>query len=603
MSHFPFSSAWKLDLGAHLEQDGRALFKVWAPFASSLQLKIGGDFHSMRKDAQGYFSTEIEGISEEMPYSYLFPDGRERNDPASRYLPEGVFGPSLIIDSQGFAWTDAQWKGAPQTDLVFYECHVGTMTSEGTFDGVRSKLPYLKELGITCLELMPVAQFSGRWGWGYDGVYPYAPHNAYGDPRALKELVNACHEAGIAVCLDVVYNHFGPEGCFVHEFGPYFSEDKHTLWGKAINYDGPQNAHVRHFMIQNALHWVAEYHVDILRIDAVHAIRDRSTPSFLQELTHAVHAMAEQLQRRIYVVMESEDNDSMLLRPRNEGGVEADAWWDEDVHHALHVALTGEKHGYYQDYVGFDDLATALERGVVYTGQHSSYHGRAHGSSFDGIRIEQFIIFSQNHDQVGNRAQGDRLSQHIAFEEEKAIAFFLLLSPYLPLLFMGQEYGESHPFPFFADFRDEKLMHAVFEGRKKIGGGEFLYPDGRSFQRAKLSWEHKPPLVALYRALIELRRTSSAFRGLERKDVRVMHRGAVFCLEYRQSFGLVVNFAQGKQEIDLPFSFPGQVALHSEQEPFGGAHPVEYNAAHKRLTMHAPGGVVLYHSRTRHECR
>lgn len=547
-----------MNLGANLK-DNKVSFKVWAPHFDAVQVAIGNDLFPMQKDDTGYFSTVLENIAPQTLYSYLLPDGQKRADPVSRSLPNGVFGETEIIDTQSFKWTDSTWRGVKRNDLIFYECHVGTFTKEGTFRAIIEKLPYLKELGITCLELMPVASFPGRCNWGYDGVNLYAPHHLYGGPEGLKELVNAAHNHNIAIALDVVYNHFGPDGAFFVGFGPYLTDKYKTPWGMALNYDGAYSQEVRNFIIQNALYWINEYHIDALRLDALHAIYDFSANHVLKELSTAVEDISQKTGRKIYLAGESDLNDSYLIRPKNLGGKGLDFWWAEDFHHSLHVFLTAETESYYQDFQK-EDLSQALKEGVVYQGKYSPYRKHFVGNSFEGIQEDQLIIFSQNHDQVGNRPFGNRLSTQISFREQKTLALLLLFSPYIPLLFMGQEYGEKNPFEYFVDYDNEKLMKAIYEGRKKEFNlaGELPLPNFDAFQRSKLSWDRNEGLFTLYKTLIALR------SHYLRKIINVVADEKTLFWEYEDLY-LFTSFDENRKEMP---SYP--LLLHTEEKRFGG---------------------------------
>ena len=373
----------RTDLGANYFGRGCS-FHVWAPRTQRLDLQLlGPESHRripMQPTERGYFQTSVAGLASGSLYLYCLDNGQQRPDPASRFQAEGVHGPSQIVDLH-FDWQDQSWKGLPLEDYLIYELHVGTFTNEGTFDAAISQLDALRELGITAVELMPVAQFPGNRNWGYDGVYPYAVQNSYGGPLGLKRLVQACHERGLAAILDVVYNHLGPEGNYLGEFGYYFTDRYRTPWGDAINFDGPHSDEVRRFFIENALYWITEFHFDALRLDAVHAIFDHSARPFLAELSEAVHRRGEELQRLVYLIPESSLNDVRLIRPREQGGCGCDAQWNDDFHHSLHTLLTGERTGYYQDFGTIEHLVKSLREGYVYTGQYSQYRQRRHGSS------------------------------------------------------------------------------------------------------------------------------------------------------------------------------------------------------------------------------
>ena len=462
---------WKLDIGSTLLEDGSVRFRVWAPRADGISVRIFSDSEnrlvSLRREERGYFSAVVDGVREGDRYLYLLDDGAERPDPVSRFQPDGVHGPSQVVDPQSFSWTDGAWRGRPLHEYLMYELHVGTGSGEGTFEALIPLLDHLLELGITAVELMPVAQFPGERNWGYDGVYPFAPQNSYGGPDGLKKLIDACHARGLAVVLDVVYNHLGPEGNYLHGFGPYFTDRYHTPWGEAVNFDGPYSDEVRRYFFDNALHWVCEYHVDALRLDAVHGIFDFSARHFLEELAAEIHREAGSLGRQIHVIAESDLNDVRLVNPLGQGGYGLDGQWNDDFHHILHTLLTGEKDGYYQDFAGVGQLAKSLSDRFVYSGQYSRFRRRSHGNSADGRPARQFVVFAQNHDQVGNRMFGERLSTLVSFESLKLAAGAVLLSPYIPLLFMGEEYGEEAPFLYFISHSDPGLVDAVREGRKE----------------------------------------------------------------------------------------------------------------------------------------
>ncbi len=457
----------EMGLGATYLGEGQCFFRVWAPFVKAVGVHIVAPearVITLKKQRGGYHQGTVANLIPGATYYYVLDGEKERPDPVSRCQSEGVHGPSQVTDS-AFPWNDLSWPGLPLQDYIIYELHVGTFTADGTFDAGIACLDELKELGITAIELMPVAQFPGNRNWGYDGVYPFAPQNAYGGPQGLKRLVNACHERGMAVVLDVVYNHLGPEGNYLADFGPYFTDRYRTPWGPAINFDGPYSDEVRRFFIENALYWVTDFHIDSLRIDAVHGIFDSSASPFLEQLASDVHERADRLNRRIYVTAESDLNDSRLIRSGEVAGYGLDAQWNDDFHHALHALLTGEQTGYYEDFGRFHHLVKAFREGFVYSGQYSAYRHRRHGNSSCGIPVHKFVVFAQNHDQVGNRMRGDRLSQLVTHEKMKLAAATVLLSPFIPLLFMGEEYGETAPFPFFVSHSDPATIEATRQGR------------------------------------------------------------------------------------------------------------------------------------------
>ncbi len=508
---------------------------VWAPKVASISLRVGGESRDilMKPDRNGYFTTFVTGLGPGRRYYYLLNGNQTRPDPVSRSQPEGVHGPSEVIDPEEFKWDDHAWKGIPLEGMIIYEIHTGTFTQEGTFEAIIPFFNYLKnELGVTAIELMPVAQFPGERNWGYDGTYLYAPQHSYGGPKGLKSLINACHLKGLAVILDVVYNHLGPEGNYLVDYGPYFTERYKTPWGPAINFDGPESDDVRNFVIDNALYWVTEYHVDGLRIDAIHGIFDFSPRHILLDISEAVHRQSRNLGRPVFVFAESDLNDVRVIHTPKKGGYGLDAQWNDDFHHSLHTLLTNERNGYYQDFGDIHQLAKALREGFVYSGQYSSFRKRRHGSSSKFLSSGKFVVFSQNHDQVGNRMRGDRLSTLVSFEALKLAAGMVLLSPNIPLLFMGEEYGEDAPFQYFVSHSEQELIEAVRRGRKDefagFGWGDEL-PDPQdeaTFFRSKIQLEkHKNGkhsiLFELYRTLIRLRKEFSSLSHLDNADMKV----------------------------------------------------------------------------------
>ena len=530
-------------LGATFLADDRCRFLVWAPFAEAVDLRIVSPharIARLEKAEKGYHQVVLNEVDPASRYLYRLHvepkpgdkrDPVERPDPASRYQPEGVHGPSQVV-SINFAWEDANWRNHPLSQYIIYELHVGTFTPEGDFDAVIPHLDRLTEIGITAVELMPVAQFPGNRNWGYDGTYPFAAQNSYGGPAGLKRLVNACHRKGLAVVLDVVYNHLGPEGNYLRDFGPYFTDFYKTPWGEAVNFDGPHSDEVRRFFIENALYWVCDCHVDALRIDAVHAILDFTARPFLEQLGRAVQREAERLNRRIYCIAESALNDTRVIRARELGGFGLDAQWNDDFHHALHSLLTGETSGYYRDFGRLQDLSLSWREGFVYSGRYSRYRRRRHGNSSRNILARQFIVFAQNHDQIGNRMRGERLTQLVTFEQLKLAAGVVLLSPFIPLLFMGEEYGELAPFQYFIHHSDPGLVEAVREGRRRefaAFGWQTDPPDPQdetSFRQAKLNQalcregNHRV-LMNFYRDLIRLRKTNASLAQPSKKNMAV----------------------------------------------------------------------------------
>ncbi|HUO83976.1 MAG TPA: malto-oligosyltrehalose trehalohydrolase [Thermoanaerobaculia bacterium] len=514
--------------------DGRTRFRVWAPDVEQMTLVASSPRSrrmAMEPAGNGYWEAVLEDAPPGMLYRYALDPNRSFPDPASRSQPLGVHGDSEVVDL-GFEWTDRGWTGLPLAHYVMYEIHVGTFTPDGTFDAVIGHLDELRELGITAIELMPVAQFPGDRNWGYDGVYPFAAQASYGGIRGLQRLVDACHARGMAAVLDVVYNHLGPEGSYPAAFGPYFTDRYRTPWGDAINFDGPHSDGVRDYFVANALHWIGDVHFDALRLDAVHAIPDQSARPFLQQLAEEVHRTGKELGRAVYLIAESDLNDPRLLRDAGAGGFGLDAQWSDDFHHALHALLTGESSGYYQDFGRLEDLATAWRESFVYSGRYSGHRRRNHGATVADLPPERFVVSSQNHDQIGNRMSGERLSVLVPFEALQLSAGLVLLSPYLPLLFMGEEYGETAPFLYFISHTDQDLVDAVRRGRRE----EFLAfawkedpPDPyarETFERSKLDHSLKGSgshahRLAWYRALLKLRREHPALGSPARDAMEV----------------------------------------------------------------------------------
>jgi maltooligosyltrehalose trehalohydrolase len=458
-----------MPIGALVTGPQQVTFRTWAPWAKTLSVEILSpqpETVPMEPRPFGYWEATISNIVSGARYQYVLHDKLKRPDPASRFQPDGVHGPSQVIDPASFRWTDQQWKGLPLQDYIIYELHPGTFTQAGTFEAIIPFLTHLRdEVGITAIELMPVAQFPGTRNWGYDGTYLYAPHNSYGGPTGLHRLIDACHATGMAVILDVVYNHLGPEGNYWGNFGPFFTDHYRTPWGSAVNFDGPHSDAVREIIIQNGVYWTRDFHFDALRLDAVHGIFDASVSHILKDIREAVHAAAKQDGRSVWVIAESDLNDVKLITPSAKGGYNLDAQWSDDFHHALHALVTGERQGYYQDFGTLDHVATAFRKHFVYSGQYSHHRHRKHGNSAAQCLPSQFVVFAQNHDQVGNRAQGDRLSTLIPHAAQQVLTASVLLSPFIPLLFMGEEYGERSPFHYFIDHGDQGLVEAVRKGR------------------------------------------------------------------------------------------------------------------------------------------
>jgi maltooligosyltrehalose trehalohydrolase len=507
-------AATHLDLGANLSGN-QCAFRVWAPNAQTLRLRLNGKDHEMRREAHGVFALTLPAGAGEK-YFYIVDGGKTVADPVSRSLPEGVHGPTEIIDPENFQWSQSEdaWRGLELRSAIIYELHVGTFTPAGTFDAVIERLDYLKKLGVTVLELMPVAAFPGDRNWGYDGVSPYAVQSSYGGPAGLKRLVNAAHRAGLGVMLDVVYNHLGHEGNYLRLFGPYFTSRHQTPWGDAVNFDGTGADGIRRYVIENALYWIREYHLDGLRLDAVQTIYDDSPRHILAEIQERVQSLAHDLGRRVLIIAETDANDPKLIRPAKESGYGLDAVWSDDFHHAVHTLFTGERSGYYQDFGQPRQIARTLAQGFCFQGELFNFWGKSRGAPPTGIPLERHVFCIQNHDQVGNRAKGERLSQLLPPGACKVAAALLLLAPETPLLFMGEEYGESAPFQYFTSYGDRDLARAVSEGRRRefkdFSWDEVPDPqDPATFARSKLHWEQageENEILRWYCSLIALRK-------------------------------------------------------------------------------------------------
>lgn len=509
-------------LGAVILPEGACEFRVWAPEAREVEVRLtdGGRVEPMLPRGDGYFGARLSGVRPGAPYLLRLNREVERPDPASRLQADGVHGPSRVVDL-AYPWQDTAWRGVPLWDYVIYELHVGTFSKSGTFEGVIAELARLRDLGVTAIELMPVAQFPGARNWGYDGVFPFAVQSSYGGPRALQRLVDECHRAGIAVVLDVVYNHLGPEGNHLAEFGPYFTDAYKTPWGSAINFDGPDSEGVRRYFIENALQWIEDFHIDALRLDAVHAIIDRSARPFLEELAEVLHRRGEELGRHVYLIAESDLNDPRMVRSSELGGNGLDAMWCDDFHHAAHVLLTGEQSGYYSDFGRVEHLARAWRSAMSSPGEFSPFRKRRHGRAGPDLRPEQCVVCLQNHDQIGNRMRGERLGELVGLEQQKVAAGLVCLSAFVPLLFMGEEYGDPAPFQYFIDHGDPELVEAVRRGRREefaAFGWMENAPDPagpETLERCVLNHALRSnpkhaALHALYKRLLEVRRSLSA---------------------------------------------------------------------------------------------
>lgn len=520
-------------LGVVPANDGTVHIKIWAPIANAVGIKVIKNGHILPLDRTDlhFWTAQTDTLQVGDLYKVIV-DNKELPDPASVAQPEGVHGPSAVRDLHSHSWRNTAWKNIPLEEYIIYELHTGTFSEPGTFSGIEEKLDYLVDLGITAIEIMPVAQFPGSRNWGYDGVYLYAVQESYGGAENLQKLVDACHEKGLAVVLDVVYNHFGPEGNYSAAYGPYFTDKYKTPWGQAVNFDDDYCDGVREFFIENVLMWFRDFHIDALRMDAVQAIKDFSPVHILKDISEHIDALEKITGRRHYTIAEVDLNDVRFINSFEKGGFEMDAQWVDEFHHALRVAAGGERIGYYSDFEGIAHLAKAYTDVYVYNGNYSPHRKKNFGTKVEDHPGEQFVVFAQNHDQVGNRMLGERIGQFVTFEMQKLVAGATLASPFLPLLFMGEEYNEKNPFLYFVSHGDEELIEAVRKGRKAefiafFSGGEAPDPQSEeTFMQSKLNWElpektaHKE-MLEYYRKLIRLRKTEPALKALNRKNVEV----------------------------------------------------------------------------------
>jgi len=570
-----------------VSDDNSCEFTVWAPKANSMHLVLEetGQKIKMDKQEHGYYTITVENINHGTQYKYLINDSEKYPDPASLSQPEGVHEASEVINLKNFNWTDSGWANIPLNEMIQYELHTGTFSDKGDFNGIISKLDYLKDLGVNTIEILPVSQFSGHRNWGYDGVYPFAVQNSYGGPKKLMELVNACHQKGIAVILDVVYNHFGPEGNYTSNYGYYFTDHYSTPWGQPINFDGPHSDGVRNYVLQNALMWCRDYHIDGLRLDAVHAIYDFSAKHIMQELAENIAELEKETGRKHYLIAESHLNDVRYISPTEKGGYGLDAQWSDDFHHAIHTLTSGERKGYYVDFGKPEHLSKAIKNAFVYDGQYSEFRKKTYGNTTENNPGEQFVIFNQNHDQVGNRLHGDRLISMTDFETAKVIAGATLTAPNVPMLFMGEEYGERNPFYYFVSHLDPKLNKLVREGRKNefkdfyADAAESMNPDAsETFEASKLSWNieknaEKKAMHGFYRELIQIRTTHPVLKVNDKQNLEILENGKLFVMERKQgkqSILVIMNFDEQSQPVFVNLKNNFTKILDSAEEKWNG---------------------------------
>jgi maltooligosyltrehalose trehalohydrolase len=567
-------------LGAAVLPEGGVQFRVWAPFAERVEVVADGRRVPMTPEDRGYHAVVDPNARPGSRYGFRLGDQeRVLPDPASRHQPDGVHGLSEVVAP---ANPPPEWPGLDIRDHVISEIHVGTASEDGTFDGLVKYVDHLAATGVTAVELMPIAEFPGTRNWGYDGVFPYAVHHAYGGPAGLRRFVENCHARGLAVILDVVYNHLGPEGNYLREFGPYFTDRHRTPWGDAVNFDGPGSDEVRRYFGGNAMMWLEEFGVDALRIDAVHGIVDTTARPFLMELAEAKQELTERLGRPRYLIAETNLNDVRMVTPLAEGGIGMDAQWNDDFHHAVHVLVTGERDGYYADFGTMRDLADTYERGFAYRGRYSPFRGHRAGSDSSHVPLERFVVFVQNHDQVGNRVRGDRLAPRLDLETRKVVAGLALLHPSIPLLFQGEEYGDEAPFPYFVSHTDPDLVEDVRRGRREgfasFGwAGEPPDPqDEATFESARIDLSHAgrgehAALLAWHRELIRLRREVPALHGGIRAQAEVDEDRRLIVVRRRSDGEAVVAANLGREPATVRLEGGGwQPALHSADRRWGG---------------------------------
>jgi len=601
-------------LGVNFNTGEQASISVWAPKAEKVAMALSDNTTvPLQKEEFGYWTTQTYKLQPGELYKFVLDDNQPLPDPASVSQPQGVHGFSQALNLKDFNWTDGNWKNISLPDYVLYELHTGTFTPQGTFAGIETKLDYLKELGVNAIEIMPVAQFPGSRNWGYDGVFPYAVQDSYGGPEGLKHLVNLCHQREIAVVLDVVYNHLGPEGNYLGAYGHYFTDKYNTPWGPALNFDDAWCDGVRRYFIENLLMWFRDFHIDAVRMDAVHAIKDFSPVHILQEMKQYVNQLMDETGRIHYMIVELDLNDTRFINPVEAGGFGMDAQWVDEFHHALRVTATGENTGYYSDFTGIEHLAKAYQDAYVFDGQYSPHRFKHFGVKAENNPGEQFIIFTQNHDQVGNRMLGERTSQLVSFEMQKLMAGAVMVSPYLPMLWMGEEYGELHPFQYFVSHTDPELAETVRKGRKAEfaafhAQGEAPNPGSeKTFNNSKLQWdlpqqEPHSTMLRWYKTLLQLRREQPVMRHLDRKRVNaVANANDKTLLLHRwhedQHLICLMNFSATSQQITLP-TYTGQwqkILDSAAPEWHGPAAAPENVAGNEQLTLQ-PESLVLFTS-------
>lgn len=599
------------NIGVSFIEDHTAEIRFWAPEAKQVALKLADQLLTLEKKEFGYWEITTKAVQPGDTYQFLINGKDLVPDPASLIQPEGVHGASGAYDLHAFPWTDEQWKNPSLKDYLFYELHTGTFTPEGTFDGIISKLDYLQDLGITAIEIMPVAQFPGERNWGYDGVFPFAVQNSYGGAAGLQKLVNACHEKGLAVVLDVVYNHVGPEGNYFSSSGPYFTEKYHTPWGAAVNFDDAWSDGVRRYFIENVLMWFRDFHIDALRLDAVHAIKDFGVKHLLQEIREETDKLIRLTGRSHYLIAESDLNDNKYINPLADKGYGMDAQWIDEFHHALRVTAGEPAKGYYSDFSHISYLEKSYRDAYIYDGIYSPHRLRTFGGKAENNPGEQFIVFSQNHDQVGNRMLGERTSQLLSYEMQKLLAGAVLCSPFLPMLFMGEEWGETNPFLFFTSHSDPELIEAVRKGRKAEFAAfhaEGEAPDPQSaatFNQSKLQWELQQQaahgtLLRFYKTMISLRKQLAPLNNTNRKKIIVSSDGLTNCLmlrrwEQEEQVLCLMNFSSEKQQMVIPGDQSSWKKILDSADPeWNGPAAAPLTASAFQVLTIQPQSILIY---------
>ena len=604
-----------------LSAENMAQVLVWAPKPDQVSIKLteSSEIIPLTKEDFGYWCVMTPLLKPGSLYTFVLDNDKAYPDPASLAQPDGVHGPSQAIDTASFTWKDQHWVNPPLENYLIYELHTGTFTPEGTFQALENKLDYLKALGVNAIEIMPIAQFPDSRNWGYDGVYTYAVQNSYGGAEALQHLIDTCHHKGIAVVLDVVYNHFGPEGNYMDEFGPYLTDKYCTPWGKAVNFDDAWCDGVRQYFLENALMWFRDFHVDALRLDAVHAIKDSSPVPILQELKEKVNQLMALTGRRHYLLIENDLNDPRYIDPLSKAGYGMDAQWMDEFHHALRVTVGEAKNGYFADFDGIVHLAKAYQEGYVYDGQFSRVRQKLFGRKAEANPGKQFIVFSQNHDQIGNRGQGERSSVLYSYETLKLMAGAVLVSPYIPLLFMGEEWGETSPFLYFVSDSAPELIESVRQGRKAefaTSQSDEEVPDPQcleTFEQAKLQWhlladEPHRCLLRYYQTLIALRKQLPALAHLDRRQVAVVADLEKDTLVLHRWFGdqhvlCLMNFSKQPQTIKIPAAgavgVPWQKLLDSadscwQPQRQGPSHSAPNSVSSVDSILQQPESITIY---------